>query len=65
MVLTTNGEAHHHILEYDQQEDADNDMDERVMAIVDELYNVNNCRYSYSTNKVLTFTDHSHESMKH
>ena len=59
MVLTTNGEAHHHILTYDLQEDRDNDMDERVQDMVDELYNVNECWYSYSTDKVLTFTDHS------
>ena len=59
MVLTTNGEAHHHILTYDQQEDRDNDMDERVADMVDNIYNTNECRYSYSTDNVLTFTDHS------
>jgi len=61
MVLTTNGEAHHHILIYNKQEDKGNDMDERVQHMVDELYNTNECWYLYSLDKILSFTDHSDE----
>ncbi len=60
MVLTTDGEAHHHILTYDQQEDRDKDMDERVQYMVDEMYNINECRFCYSTDRVLSFNDHAY-----
>ena len=56
MVLTTNGGAHHHILTFD--EGWEDEIDDRVTQMVDEMYNVNDCRYTYSTDKVLTFTDH-------
>jgi hypothetical protein len=59
MVLTTDGRAHHHILTYDQQEDKDNDMDDRVQSMVDKLYNINDCRYVYKTDIYCEFLDHS------
>lgn len=56
MVLRTNGEVHHHIFTNNWSED---DLDEQVQHMVDDLYNVNECRFMYSTENVLTFTDHT------
>lgn len=59
MVLTTNGWAHHHILEYNPDEDPDSDLNERVIDRVDDKYNVNDCWYCYSEDRYLEFLDHS------
>jgi len=58
MVLTTDGAAHHHVVDYNPDDDPDYDMDERIQNYVDDLYNTNDCWFVYSTTNVLKFTDH-------
>lgn len=60
MVLTLDGRAHHHVLDYSSEEDKDNDwIDSFVMDFVSEHYGIDDCRYVYDENKYLEFLDHS------
>lgn len=61
IVLTMWWEAHRHLLSYNKDEDLDNNLDERVLNRVDDKYNTNNCRYTYSIERILPIIDHTNE----